>query len=117
MKRQNKVQSRLFGKSIEKKNLSPRRDSNSRPLVYKTSALTTELQRLVEYVGSIYCYFLFAILQDYSLQLHISERVPDHHGTSLAKSAKFDYYLPVKVFRKKKKLKENLNLTSFFCTS
>ena len=46
------MQSRLFGKSIEKKNLSPRRDSNSRPLVYKTSALTTELQRLVEYVGS-----------------------------------------------------------------
>ena len=96
------MQSRLFGKSIENKNLSPRRDSNSRPLVYKTSALTTELRRLVEYIGSIYCYFLFAILQDYSLQLQ-KERVPDHHGTSLTKSAKFDYYLPVKVFRKKKK--------------
>ena len=97
------MQSRLFGKRIENKNLSPRRDSNSRPLVYKTSALTTELQRLVEYVGSIYCYFLFASLQDYSLQLHISKRVPDHHGNSLTKSAKFEYYLRVKVLWKNKK--------------
>ena len=30
----------------KKKKISPRRDSNSRPLVYETSALTTELQRL-----------------------------------------------------------------------
>ena len=32
-------------KKGKNKNLSPWRDSNSRPLVYKTSALTTELQR------------------------------------------------------------------------
>ena len=30
-----------------KKTISPRRDLNSRPLVYKTSALTPELRRLV----------------------------------------------------------------------
>ena len=32
--------------------ISPRRELNSRPLVYKTSALTTELRRLVEEEGN-----------------------------------------------------------------
>ena len=42
----------LQKKKKEKKNKgSPQRDSNSRPLVYKTSALTTELWRPVR----LYC--------------------------------------------------------------
>ena len=37
----------FYGKS-DLASLSPRRDLNSRPLVYKTSALTPELRRLTE---------------------------------------------------------------------
>ena len=35
-------------KKKKEKNHSPWRDLNSRPLVYKTSALTTELQRQLQ---------------------------------------------------------------------